>query len=222
MSTKKNSSHSHSNLEQIWKQVPVDHYQLSMEKSILQRIWHLARLKYTLKFMDSLTKKRGLRILDIGCASGWFISEIQKKYPQYSYTGIDVYKDAIGYGKKRYKNVSFLVSDAHHLPFPAKSYDVVLCMNVLEHVVDPQQIVEEIKRVIKPTGIVIIGMDTENALFNIVWHIWCFIHKVWDDAHLHKFSPQQLIGLFEKKGFTVEKMKIFNVSMAVVFLLKPA
>lgn len=47
-----------------------------------------------------------------------------------------------------------LVCDAHHLPFPDSSFDAVVAQAVLEHVVDPPNVVEEIYRVLRPHGYV--------------------------------------------------------------------
>lgn len=209
-------------LEKIWWEVPVDYYQKGVTGNILQRLWHRGRLKSVLEMMGDLKfKGKETKILDTGCASGWFISEVARRFPQYNFFGVDIYEKAIEQARKYYPGISFSCVDAHHLSFPDNSFNMVICMNVLEHVVNPQQILKEIKRVIKSGGKVIIGMDSENFLFSMSWYLWKkFSGKVWKDAHLHKLKPKDLEELFLKTGLKIQKRKFFNFGMAVIFLLK--
>lgn len=210
-------------LDVIWQEVPKDYYQRGVASNILQKIWHLGRLRHTIQLLRqyaSMVKKQ-TKVLDIGCASGWFISEIAKAYPIPGYVGIDVYKDAILYAKELYPAISFRVVDAHKLPFKSNAFDVVICMNVLEHVVNPNKIMEEIKRVLKPGGIILIGMDSENAIFTVCWSIWKkFSGKVWKEAHLHTFNPAKLDNLFKKYKLTIQKKKFIHFGMAILYALQ--
>src|SRR5258708_44973 len=207
-------------LEHIWHKVPPNYYQNGVKKNILQRIWHTGKVKNIVQFINSISKTPE-NILDVGCASGLFLSEISRKFPNAKYTGVDVYEEAITYGKKQYKNLQLVEADGHTLPFVKNSFDVVICNEVLEHVVDPGKVLQEIKRVLSPEGCAIIEMDTGNFLFRFVWYFWTHArHGVWEDAHIQVFNTKILEDLIKKNGFTIIKKKIFNSSMAVVFLLK--
>ncbi|OGH16739.1 MAG: hypothetical protein A3C30_00145 [Candidatus Levybacteria bacterium RIFCSPHIGHO2_02_FULL_40_18] len=205
------------NEEQILNQVPVYYYQEGIKKNILQRAWHLGKLKAVLSMIDKYPDS----ILDVGCASGWFLSKVSRRYPKAACVGIDKYKKAIYYGKKRYKSLKFLYADAHKLPFRSNSFDLVIATEVLEHVTDPTGALKEIKRVLKKEGSAIIEMDSGNFLFGIVWHWWTNIRKgVWRDAHLHLFTAKKLSEMLGSNGFIVSKKKMFNYTMGVAFLLK--
>ena len=207
----------------IIEQVPVDYYQKGVAKNIFQRIWHGGRLRETLKFLreSKLLEKGNMKVLDVGCASGWFISEICIRYPKGSYAGVDIYEDAITYAKKQYPHISFHVADAHMIPFEDDFFNLVVCTNVLEHAVDPKKIMEEIGRVLKPDGRVIVGMDSENWLFSFVWQTWLhFQGRVWKHAHLHKLKEHDLYQLFRDANFAIEKKSVFHLGMAMIFLLK--
>ena len=60
--------------------------------------------------------------------------------------------------KLKKSNIEVIYSDAHHLPFPDNSFDACFCNTVLEHVRDPETIVKEIHRILKPKGQVIISI----------------------------------------------------------------
>lgn len=204
-------------LEYIWNQVPPDYYQVGIKKNRLQRAWHTRKLQVVLELLG----KKNKNILDVGCASGWFLSEIKKSNPNARCTGVDVYKSAIDYGKKKYKSLTLLSIDAHVLPFKDELFDSVVCTEVLEHVVEPQKVLREIVRVLRPGGIAVIEMDTGNVLFRLVWYWWTHLrHGVWRDSHIHSFTATKLETMIKKAGFTIEKKKDFNYTMAVAFLAR--
>lgn len=200
-------------INKIVRQVPPDYYQRGVKKNILQRIWHTGKLKAVF----SLIEKKPKKILDIGCASGWFLSQIAKKYYQADCFGIDIYKNAIIYGKKHYRNLNLKHGDAHKLPYKNKSFDLVICTEVLEHVERPDIVLKEIRRILKPGGISLIEMDSGNLLFRLVWYWWNNICKgVWRDAHLHIFNSKKLEVMIDKE-LKIDKQKTFNFKMAVIF-----
>ena len=85
-------------LHAIWHQAPVDYYQKGIKNNILQKLWHSGKLAA----VTSLAKENPKKILDVGCASGWFLHQLSKKFSKAKCVGIDPYKEAILYGKKRY------------------------------------------------------------------------------------------------------------------------
>lgn len=204
-------THNHSVIEQV----PVDYYQNGVQKNILQRIWHTNKLRV----ISSLIPIKPKTVLDVGCASGWFLSEISKVYPKSSCTGVDVYDKALMYGKKHYPHITFTRSNAEKLPFRSHSFELVISTEVLEHVENPQTMISEIYRVTKSKGHAIIELDAGNKLFALIWHFWTHLQgKVWNHAHLHIFTPEKLIQLLIEKGFTIQKKKIFNWTMAMAIL----
>lgn len=204
-----NHSHSH-----VIEQVPPDYYQKGVRSNFLQKRWHTGKLKAVLNHIDFSPEK----VLDVGCASGWFLSQIKEKYPKASYFGVDIYDDAIEYGKKRYGKMELLVADAHKLPYKSSSFDLLVCTEVLEHVDDPGLVIQEIKRVLQKNGKAIIELDSGSVLFSIVWFLWRLSKGgVWNHSHLHSFTVQKLEKMLKKGGFTIERKNRFNLGMGMVF-----
>lgn len=210
-------NHSKAALENIWNEVPVDYYQKGVLKNPLQAKWHFGKLRRITRIITE-SKKGHSSILDVGCASGWFLNEIAKQFPSALCTGVDVYEDAIAYGKKMYKHLNLQTADGHKLPFKDESFDIVICCEVLEHVVDPGVVLSEIKRVLKKDGVAVIEMDSGNFLFKLAWYFWTHVrHGVWEHAHIQVFDAKKLATDIKKAGFTIEKTKYFNFYMAVVY-----
>ena len=203
--------------EKILSQVPPDYYQKGIKNNYLQRIWHNNKLKTVF----DLIEKNPKNVLDVGCASGWFLSEIYKIYSSSKCTGVDIYDKAIEYGKKRYPQINFITTDAHSLPFGSSAFDLVICTEVLEHVDGPDLVLQEIYRVLKKDGKAIVEMDTGNLLFQAIWYWWTNLRQgVWRDSHIHRFNTEKLERVIKNSGFKIKKKKIFNYTMAVAFLLE--
>lgn len=67
-----------------------------------------------------------------------------------------------------------IVADAHHLPFKDAEFDMVLCTEVLEHVHEPQTVIGEIRRVLKPGGKVVLTTRFMYPLHEVPHDHWRF------------------------------------------------
>lgn len=205
-------------LVKIWNQVPADYYEKGIKSNILKRHWHTLKINTFQRLISKLNPKT---ILDVGCASGRMANEVSKIFPKAKISAIDIYSNAINFGKKKYPNINFKLSDAHKLPFKKNSFDLVICYEVIEHVIDPGKVLAEIKRVLKPNGRAIVAMDSGNWLFRIIWFISeKTISKVWQGAHLHPFKHIELEKEIKKATLKIIKKKFSHYSMEVSFLLK--
>ena len=84
-------------------------------------------------------------LLDIGAGDRWLEKELSNSV---KYTAVDHPET----GSKLYKAQPDIFTDAADLPFPNESFDNIACLEVLEHVPAPQQVLNEIFRVLKPGG----------------------------------------------------------------------
>jgi ubiquinone/menaquinone biosynthesis C-methylase UbiE len=93
---------------------------------------------------------RGLRCLDVGCAAGLISYHLATECEQV--VGLDADESALHLAHQR-QNVELIRGDAMRLPFSARSFDVVVCAQVYEHVPDPRRLVAEIWRVLRDDGV---------------------------------------------------------------------
>lgn len=204
-------------LYKVWNQVPINYYQKGVSKNIFQKLWHGIKINLAKKLLSEFKFKN---CLDVGCASGFMISEISKYYPDCAYFGIDIYDNAIKYAKKTYPKIKFKVASASKLPFKDTSFDLILFYETIEHVEDPKLCLLEIRRVLKMNGTLILTMDSGSLLFRLVWFIWENSKgRIWKGAHLHPFHHQQLENLINQSGFKIKKKIFSHLGMEVTFVL---
>lgn len=114
--------------------------------------------------------------LDVGCGAGY---SLMKAYTEFEceVQGIDPEPGAHGVGRFTeglWKERPIIQGSAEELPFPDESFDVVYSSHVLEHVHSEKKALEEMKRVLKPNGVLIIGTPTAVMSWVGVFSSWFF------------------------------------------------
>lgn len=204
-------------LYEVWDKVPVTYYQQGVKRNLFQWLWHTHKINLAKQILSQLKFNN---CLDVGCASGYMVSQISGIFPNAKYYGIDIYDKAIEYAKNKYLNIEFIVAPANKLPFKNNSFDLILFYETIEHVEEPQECLNEIKRVLKKEGTLILTMDSGSLLFRLVWFVWEKTKgKIWQGAHLHPFHHTELEQLIQNSGFKIRN-KIFSfLGMEVTFIL---
>lgn len=206
--------------EKIWMQVPPDYYEKGIATNILQFIWHNWKWVTMKKILQKINPAPA-KILDIGCASGHITAKIAKFFPVAQVSGLDTYKQAIEFGRKIHPEVKFKIGDAENLPFKNESFELVTCIETLEHLENPKKALLEIKRVLKSAGCALVGQDTDNWLFRLVWFFWTKIKgKVWQGSHLHPLHTKHLQELIKKTGLKIQTRKFSQAGLEVFFLAR--
>lgn len=199
------------------ERVPPDYYESSIRTNLGQRFWHYARFREALKLVK---RDESAEVLDIGSADGTFSEVLFKKIQPKRLVGIDVLQSSVDYANRRFaknKRMTFRVADAHKLPFQDQSFDAVFCLEVLEHVFDPAQVIGEIKRVLRSGGYCIALVPSESWLFKIVWWFWTKMKgRIWDVAHVQHFSHHSLKDVFVKENYKIEHESTFLWGMLYI------
>jgi len=101
----------------------------------------------------------GNKLLDIGCGVGRFVKMALEQ--GFNATGIDRAPGALAYAEKYY-GLRLIQGEAESIPVPDKTYDIVTLIHVIEHSRNPLSVLREVRRVLKPGGILFI--ETPNSL----------------------------------------------------------
>jgi 2-polyprenyl-3-methyl-5-hydroxy-6-metoxy-1,4-benzoquinol methylase len=200
---------------QIHKQVPSNWYYQSLKVDPFQKYWHGKRFKEVTKVLENVDGE----VLDIGCADGMFSKVILDGTNAKKLIGIDVLRSSISWAKKHWKNnknMKFLQGDAQKLNFKNGTFSAVFAMEVLEHVHEPVEVFEEIKRILKKGGYAVFLVPSDSLLFRTIWFLWLHFYPrgwVWRETHIQTYRNNALPVMCKREGFKVEIDRKFNLGM---------
>jgi ubiquinone/menaquinone biosynthesis C-methylase UbiE len=158
------------------------------------------------------------KILDIGCGLGHLTAALSREFPNAELSGLDYSISAIDSAIDLYPEIDFAVGDAHHLPYGADYFDLVLCNNIWEHVPDPLRMLQSIRKVLRPGGFVIISTPSRYRFENIIRLLRGKTVEFNSTLHVTEYSVGQVIeqlrfGEFEVLSHYSESMPIKYVSL---------
>jgi len=109
------------------------------------RIDEGSRVDIALKLLD-----KGDRLLDIGCGNGTLCYFARSKYSEVC--GVDISKTALKIAERRGMKTEKVDLNGEELPFPSNYFDAITCLDVIEHIFEPRDLIKEINRVLKRGG----------------------------------------------------------------------
>ena len=128
---------------------------------------------YCKRILNGLKIKRSDKILEVGCGQGIYLKRIVTTYGA-SGVGVDVSRQSINFAKHHWadKRLKFSLADGIRLPFKQNFFDKVMSFDVLEHIKDQKQAINEMVRVLKPGGSLFIYTLNKNDCYTLDW--WWF------------------------------------------------
>lgn len=114
-------------------------------------------------------------LLDLGCGSGELMKLVLDEDPQRHITGLDISEEMLRIAQEKlHDRITLVKGNAQQLPFVDATFDMVYCNDSFHHYPDPKLAVQELQRVLKPQGRVIIGeswmMKPGRFLMNLYYH----------------------------------------------------
>ena len=202
--------------------------------SILHKI-NPIRIRYILNQIEKTKKKhksnkkyfQNIKIIDIGCGGGLVCEPLARLGAKVS--GLDFVKKNIKIAKQHaYKenlNINYFISNIDKLKL-RKKYDVILLLEVIEHLNCWEEIIKKVNGYLKPGGILIISSINRN-LFSAIAAVF-FAEKVlkWLPKGTHDYNklvkPEELIDVLKKNNFIISNLcgMIFNPLKRNWFLSK--
>jgi dolichol-phosphate mannosyltransferase len=181
----------------------------------IQRYWQRKRFEHITNFL----KKANGKILDIGCGSSMIIQQLAKTK---DIVGLDISKSKIKYLKLKNPNIKAIVADARKLPFESKSFDHVICSNLIEHLPDSEKVLFEAKRVLKKGGTFIVATPDYGTL------CWRIIEKLYGffmaggyaHEHIKPYTKKMLLQQLSEMGFDKFEVKTILNSEIIIKCIK--
>jgi SAM-dependent methyltransferase len=105
--------------------------------------------------------------LEVGCGTGFVLLGLSRALPSLSLTGSEVLCEGLAVASQRVPQAAFLQMDAHRIPF-ADEFDVAGAFDVLEHIEQDEQVLQEMHRAIRPGGGVLLTVPQHPGLWSQV------------------------------------------------------
>lgn len=160
-----------------------------MVKSFYDQYWKSQDILSDFEYKWPVIKKllppnAALRLLDFGCGTAYMLKEVVKIRPDYHVYGVDISSRGLSVARRRVPLGKFrLVSDNQHIPFPSNSFDIILALDVLEHLYDTKMAFAQLARVLKPNGVLIVTVPYNGKLKFILATLLAF------DWYFSPYSP---------------------------------
>ena len=168
--------------------------------------WHVGRRKIIKNLIEGfLNQHQNLEILDVGCGTGGNYN-LLKKYGEVK--GIDASKTAIDLCKKNnFTNV--VLGDCRNTGFDDSCFDLIIALDLLEHLEDEVGVLKEFKRILKAKGNIIVTVPA----YKFIWSK--------HDENLHhkrRYLLKEIVSSLENNGFKVIKSSYIITFLAPIIV----
>lgn len=135
-------------------------------KNVFVRSLFLKRLKIAIQLARSeLNSNNNLKVIDLGCGEGVLLKLLEKEFKDIRTFGIDVKPDVLEI--KKFLRAEIKTADIRNSGFSNNFFDIIFCLDVLEHFEDLGKPVREIERILRSNGLLIVSLPTENLFYKL-------------------------------------------------------
>ena len=156
----------------------------------------LASRRLAVATMMRLRGRPGLRIMDVGCSSGFALEDLRRALPEADMIGADYLRGPLEKLAERMTGIPLLQFDLRNCPLPDAVLDGIICLNVLEHIDDHEGALRHLCRILKPGGLAHIEVPAGPGLYD-----------AYDEILMHhrRYAAGELKRLALAAGFEVER-----------------
>lgn len=188
-------------------------------KKIIPYSMGARRKRKTMPLLIDVHKKR---ILDVGCASG-YIGETLRRQGNYV-VGIDIVKKDIAKAKKVLNKAYIFDIETDNTKILGENYDLIIMVEVMEHLFDPEEAVKRFLPLLKPGGQILLSTPNVVHLYiRLKFLLGIFEYQeetVINKSHIHFFTRPTFIKMIRKLDLEIVKENDVVLPETVGFILK--
>ena len=163
--------------------------------------------------LEKLSSIHYTTVLDLGCGTGAVLQTILYRDSTKKAYGLDLSENMLQIAKEKLKDKATLVlGDSESLPFENEFFDVVFCNDSLHHYPDPQAVIAEVLRVLKPGGNFIIGDCWQPFLSRAIMNAFM---KHSNEGDVRMYSKKEICNLLSLGFHNIVWEKVNHTSFIV-------
>ena len=164
--------------------------------------WYRVRREIVTDIIKNINDYNNLSLLDIGCGNGHLL----KDSCQYVNKAVGIEK--FDYSKPKFDNIINI--DIFDNTFEDNSFDIITFLDVMEHIEDENKFLQEVKRLIKYNGTIIITVPAYQ---------WLFSNSDIFYGHYRRYNSKTLRKVLEDNGLEIQKLSYMNFFLFPLFAL---
>ena len=157
-----------------------------------------------------------MNVLELACGSAQLSFRLSRLVRDWEATDFSPKMIAQAKLKPRGAGLHFSVQDMFHLPYADQSFDVVIVVNALHIVPEPEKALSEIRRVLKDDGVLVAPTFThaDNAFFG---KVKAFFMKLAGFPLHSKWTSHEYLAFLRENGWTVQKSTVLKASFPLAY-----
>ena len=157
------------------------------------------------------TAKKWMSILEVGCGDGLTLEYLKNNYAVELTTGVEIEPDAATRARERVDRVINCSADVMENEFAAGEFDLIMCLDVLEHLYDPWKVLRDLESKLQPGGFVLASIPNVqhwSVVRKLVAGKWNYTKAgLMDETHIRFFTEKTIHQLFKQAHLAVLKCK---------------
>lgn len=169
--------------------------------------WFQGRRQIILTLLEQVLREKAwdpakIRFLDAGCGTGFLLEDLQAMGTA---IGLDFSPVALQYCRDRHlKDLGR--ADLTHMPVGSCTVDIVLALDMIEHIRNDKEIISEFHRILKPGGIALMSVPAHQSL-------WSNHDRALH--HFRRYGKREFLELVTSAGFVPRK---YTYGMSIIFI----
>jgi SAM-dependent methyltransferase len=181
-------------------------YELQTHRAEDRHWWYRGRREVLERVIADLQLPNPLRILDAGCGSGRNMVELARRG---TVTGVELSETSACLAQAREAG-PVIQGSVTEMPFEPDSFDLVVCLDVIEHLEDDLAALRELRRVVAPGG---------SLLVTVPAYEWLWSGHDVINHHRRRYTRRSLLAVAERVGWKCTRTTYFNSFLLPVAIL---
>lgn len=174
--------------------LPTDIREIKQWETMMQPV-----IETSVRIINARTEINRGRLLDIGCGFGFFLNAMKQHH--WEVTGIEIAKGGRQYARDHF-GIDVYSKPLESLSLPSGYFDAVTLFYVIEHIAEPVTVLNEVKRILKPGGLVLIRWPHTTPIIKLLGPLSRRLDLYHTPYHLYDFSKQTIEQVLTLCGFS--------------------